>query len=252
MLTSLLSALDLSLAELALCMLAVFIAALVRGFAGFALTALIVASLTLILPPKELIAIAFFLEAVASFLMVRGGLALADRKIAVTLLLGNLVGWPIGVALTNAMSPDASRFAALALIMSLTVLQLAKITPPKIDGLPMRLGAGLGAGIATGIAGVGGLVVALYTLTSKRPPPVMRATLVLYLFLSMFTGWIFLLHGGWLTGQAVLRAAVLAPFVVLGVLLGSRLFSPSLQPFYKRFCLVLLLGLSLLGLARLL
>lgn len=130
--------LQLSPGHLAIVMGAIFIAGLVRGFAGFGMTALIVASLALILSPKELIAVAFFLEMAASLLLVRGGLALADRKIAGILLVGNWLGWPIGIALTNALAPDASRLAALALIMVLTLLQLAKIKPPKVDGLAAR------------------------------------------------------------------------------------------------------------------
>ncbi len=244
--------LQLSPIDLAIVAAAIFVAGLVRGFAGFGMTALIVASLALILSPKELIAVAFFLEMTASVLMVRGGWRDADRKVAGILLLGNWLGWPIGIALTNALSADASRLTALSVIVGLTLLQLAKIRPPKVDGLGVRAGAGMGAGIASGLAGVGGLVVALYTLTSDREPRVMRATLVLYLFLSMFSGWIFLLYGGWLDSLVFYRAGVLAPITVAGVLGGAALFQPSLQPFYRRFCLFLLLALSLLGLARLL
>lgn len=252
MLSQLSATLQLSELELLITLAAVFIAGLVRGFSGFGMTALIVASLSLFLPPKELIAVAYFLELAASVLLVRGGWVIADRKIAITLLFGNWLGYPFGVALTNWLAPDSSRFAALSIIMGLTVLQLAKIRPPSIDGLPMRVGAGFGAGLAAGLAGVGGLVVALYTLISDREPKVMRATMVLYLALSISTGWIFLHFGGWLTALTLWRAAVLLPVAVLGVLGGARLFRPSLQPFYRRFCLLLLLGLSLLGLARLL
>ncbi len=244
--------LQLSPGQLAIVVVAIFTAAMVRGFAGFGMTALIVASLALVLSPKDLIAVAYFLEMAASLLLVKGGLVFADRKIAGTLLVGNWLGWPIGITLTNALAPDSSRLTALLLITGLTLLQLTKIRPPKLDGMAMRTGAGLSAGIASGLAGVGGLVVALYTLTSDREPKVMRATLVLYLFLSMFTSWIFLYLGGWMTALVLYRAAVLAPVTVLGVLAGSALFRPSLHRFYRRFCLFLLLALSLLGLARLL
>lgn len=252
LLSGLSQALHLSEIELLITLAAVFIAGLVRGFSGFGMTALIVASLSLFLEPKELIAVAYFLEMAASLLLVRGGWALADRKIAVTLLIGNWVGYPFGIALTNALAPDASRFAALSIIMGLTLLQLARVRPPSIDSLPMRAGAGIGAGLASGLAGVGGLVVALYTLISDREPKVMRATMVLYLALSIFTGWIFLYFGGWLTEVTLKRAAILLPITVLGVLGGAGLFRPALQPFYRTFCLILLLGLSLLGLGRLL
>lgn len=51
--------------------LAVFAAGMVRGFAGFALSALVMASIALIIPPVELIAVCWVLEMSASLLLVR-------------------------------------------------------------------------------------------------------------------------------------------------------------------------------------
>ena len=50
-----------------------FCAGLVRGFTGFALSAIVMASAALILSPLALIPICWWLELVASAMMLRGG-----------------------------------------------------------------------------------------------------------------------------------------------------------------------------------
>ncbi len=60
-----------------------FVAGVVRGFSGFALSAMVMAMAVLILPPVELIAMCWWLEMTASVLMMKGGWADADRGVAV-------------------------------------------------------------------------------------------------------------------------------------------------------------------------
>ena len=74
-----------------------FCAGLVRGFTGFALSAIVMASAALILSPLALIPICWWLELVASAMMVRGGWKDADKGAAVTLWLGSAVAVPIGL-----------------------------------------------------------------------------------------------------------------------------------------------------------
>ena len=72
-----------------------FCAGLVRGFTGFALSAIVMASAALILSPLALIPICWWLELVASAIMVRGGWKDADKGAAVTLWLGSAIAVPI-------------------------------------------------------------------------------------------------------------------------------------------------------------
>jgi len=236
--------------HLILCAGAIFIAAVVRGFAGFALSALIMASLVVIIPPVDLIPVCFMLEATASLLMFRGGLRDADMRIVWGLVIGSAVGLPIGLSLTTTVPVETSKLIALVLLILLAAMQLLRIRLRFLATTPGLYSSGLTAGIATGLASIGGMVVALYVLSQERSARNMRGSLVTYLFLGMFTSTIYLLLFGVLTSVSVQRALVFAPFVIAGVLIGSWLFRPSLEGFYKRFCLLLLLGLSLISLLR--
>ena len=88
--------LDLTEIEIAALVLITFTAGLVRGFSGFALSAMVMASAVLILPPVELIPICWWLEMSASLLMARGGWRDADRGVVKGLVIGSALGLPLG------------------------------------------------------------------------------------------------------------------------------------------------------------
>jgi len=237
--------------QLLVCAGAIFLAAIVRGFAGFALSALIMASLAVIIPPIDLIPICFILEGAASMLMFRGGLKEADMSVVWGLVIGSAVGLPVGLSLTTSIPLETSKLIALVLLIILAVMQLMRIRLRFLASRPGLYSAGLTAGIATGIASIGGMVVALYVLSQESAARNMRGSLVMYLFLGMFTSLVFLIWFDLLTQLSAQRAAVFAPMVIIGVLIGSWLFRPSLESLYKRFCLALLIVLAMAGLVRL-
>jgi uncharacterized membrane protein YfcA len=228
-----------------------FCAGLIRGFTGFALSAIVMASAALILSPLALIPICWWLETVASAMMVRGGWKDADQGAAVTLWLGSAVTVPIGLYFTQNVSAELSQTVALCLILVLAVTQLANMRLAFLNTRAGLVSAGIGAGIATGLASVGGMVVALYVLSSDRNPRQMRAALVMFLFLGTITTFVTLLLFGVLDKIAMLCAATLTIPTSLGVFAGKRLFTPNFEPYYRPICLSLLVGLSMVGLIRL-
>ncbi|OUR77191.1 hypothetical protein A9Q83_11785 [Alphaproteobacteria bacterium 46_93_T64] len=229
---------------------AVFLAGLVRGFAGFALSAILMSSVVFILPPVELIPLCFVLEAAASLFMLRGGMKSADMSVVWVLAIGSAIGVPIGLYATVSISPEISKLVALIIIMTLTFAQLFNFAPRALGTKAGLYASGLIAGIVTGLASVGGMVVALYVLSSKAHPETMRSSLVMFLFLGMFTSLIYMLLYGVLDYQAMQRGMVFTPIVLTGVYSGSRLFRLSFVKYYKQFCLLLLITLSFVGMLK--
>lgn len=225
-------------------------AGIVRGFSGFALSALIMASAVVILAPVELIPMLWWLEMSASLMMMKGGWADADRKTAYGLVLGGAVGWPFGLWLTTSLDISTSKAVALSIIVVLAALQLAKIRLPFLASRPGLLGSGVVSGIASGLASVGGMVVALYVLASDASARSMRGSLVLYLFLSSIMSMFIMLWFGVMTGTSVTRGLIFAIPTVFGVFLGQQLFIERLATYYRPFCLVLLCALAGAGLIR--
>lgn len=219
-------------------------AGLVRGFSGFALSAVVMASAASFVPPVKLIPICWWLEISASVLMVRGGIAQADRRIVGGLVLGSAIGLPMGLMLTLALPATISKAAALVLLTALALMQLARVELKFLATTPGLLGSGVGSGIATGIAGVGGMVVALYVLVQNMPARVMRASLVMYLFLASAISIVTHFWFGTMDWLAILRGWSFVPITMIGVWLGGKLFNPVWEPYYKPFCLILLIVLA--------
>ena len=228
----------------------VFIAGLVRGFAGFALSATVMAGIAAIIPPVELIPICFILKGAASVAMFRGGMKDADMKIVWALAIGSAIGVPIGLLATTSVDIEVSKIIALLIVLTLTIAQLCKLQPKFLATKGGLYGSGVLAGIATGLASVGGMVVALYVLASDTNPKNMRASLVMFLFIGMFTslGYLFLYEV--MTYKAFWRGVTMVPIVLLGVFLGNLLFRPAYTHLYKRICLLLLIFLAVAGLTK--
>lgn len=226
------------------------LAGVVRGFSGFALSAMVMATAIVILPPVELIPMLWWLEMSASLLMMKNGWAEADRKMAFGLVIGALLGWPIGLWLTLSLPVEISKALALSVIVVLAASQLAKIKLTFLASKPGLYGTGIVAGIVSGVAHVGGMVVAFYILAANQPARVMRASLVLYLFLGSASSMIVLLLFGVMDFSGISRGLVFALPTMFGVLLGQQLFTDRLSAYYRPFCLVLLIGLATVGLIR--
>ncbi len=241
---------DLTPAEITTVGVVVFLAAIVRGFSGFALSALVMASLAVMIPPVELIALCWFLEMAASVLMVRGGASEADKNIVIGLVSGSIVGTPIGLALTTTVPVSISKMIALTVICALAILLLGKMRWGFLATRPGLYLSGLTAGIVTGLASVGGLVVTLYVLSQDMPARVIRASLVIFLFVSSSASFFYLIFYGLMTSTIAARAVFTVPLVLAGVFVGKLIFRPSMERYYKRFCLLLLIALAIFGLLR--
>jgi uncharacterized membrane protein YfcA len=241
---------DLSAQEFAILTVIVIVAGIVRGFSGFALSAIVMASAVIILPPVQLIPICWCLEMTASFLMAKGGWQEADRGVVMGLVIGSTVGVPFGVLLTTSISPEVSKLVVLSLIIVLALTQLAKIRLAFLATKPGLYGSGFAAGVATGLASVGGMVIAIYVLSQNAAAAKMRAALVLFLFISSLTTVITLLWFGVMNSTAFARGLSLALPTMLGVMMGQWLFIPRFAAYYRPFCLSLLCALAGAALVR--
>lgn len=244
------ASLSLSGAEYLFLAVICFCAGIVRGFSGFALSALVMAVAVSVLPPVELIPMLWFQEMSASLLMARGGWRDANRMLVALLVVGTWIGWPLGLTLTTTLPVEQSKIIALIVILTLAALQLGRLRIPGLDTKPGAFLSGAVAGVVSGLAHVGGMVVALYVLAQGSAARSMRGTLVLYLFISAFGGLLIQLSFGVMDQTGVFRGLAFAPVTLIGVWLGSRLFSPRWEPYYRPFCLGLLIFLAAVGLIR--
>ena len=98
---------------------------------------------------------------------------------------------------------------------------------------------------------IGGPPVLLYLLSGNDPPQVNRANIVTYYFLTQFLLIVIVLATGVAGFDALARAVVLFPVMVLGAWVGGRAFHGlASERLYRNVALVILFATGLFGLLR--
>lgn len=241
---------NLSPAVLAYCLVAVFIAGLIRGYCGFGFSALVVASLTLVLPPVEVIPFVLLLEIAASAGMLPAVWRSVDWRLIGWLFAGYAIGAPLGLyALVNV--PEAMvRVTISLIILVISAALLRGIVFRAANHAGSIATTGVVAGAVNGVSAVGGLPVVLLMLANASSAAVTRASIVAFLFLGDIYATGFTLGSGLITRDVLIRFVILLVPMFLGVLLGSRQFVRSNPKSFKTLALWLLIGLASIGLVR--
>lgn len=235
----------------AMMIFAAFGAGIIRGFAGFALSAFFMAILASFVPPIELVPMMWFMEMSASLLLMKGGWKDANRRMAMILAIMAGIGLPVGLLMTLNLPDGVSKMLALCILMALALLQLARIRIPFYTTPAGPYIAGFGGGMATGLAGLGGMFIAVYVLSRELPAREMRGTMNIFMLVAPALGLIAHLSLGTMDQTATARGLFFMLFSLAGVLVGQAMFTPKYERYYKPVCLTLLIGLAVLGIARL-
>ena len=244
------SLLNLSAEGLAFCAAIFLCAGFVRGYSGFGMSAVIMASLTFILPPSDLVPITIGLEIAASMGQARGIWRDINWRILGALCVGALIGNPIGVYILANFGAEQVKGGLLAFIL------LASLLLWFSPSVSLRLSAcmlamtGFASGIVNGAAGVGGLVVALAFTAGRVPAATVRAVFIAYLFAIDLWGSLLLQLNGLFDVTALARIGFAIPIMAIGVWLGGRRFLSTSPQSFRTFVLVLLSVICTVGLLK--
>lgn len=208
-------------------------AGVLRGFAGFGYSAIVVATLTPFVNPGPLVIALLTLELLASAGMLRNTSLKADRPWFMAILLGNGIMVPIGVMALAWLDPAWLRVViSVALLVGASAVR-ATVGHPLPPGAPLRCATGITSGLLNGLAGSGGIVAALVMAAAGVPPGAMRATIIIALFwMSAYS----LLWGGILSvaSQSALALDEALRWILIlwlpmqaGMRLGSHWFERS-------------------------
>jgi uncharacterized membrane protein YfcA len=97
---------QLSLIEIYFIIFTVFIASIVRGFNGFGFSAICISGFSFILPAIEIIPIILILEVIISIFMVPYIWNKIDWNFVLKILMGIVIGSPIGLYLLTYLNPE--------------------------------------------------------------------------------------------------------------------------------------------------
>lgn len=235
---------------LALSSAAILLAAIVRGFSGFGFSLLSITAISLIMPVAEIVPSIFLLEVAASLNLVPGIWREIHWKSLRWLMLGYVVGLPVGTyALINAPADPAQILLGI-FVIGTAVLMLRGFRLEQTPGAAASTGTGAASGVLNGAFGIGGPPVVLFYLSTPGAAAIGRASIIFFFLFTDLLGVAYFATQGLVTGQSFVQFVFWMPTLLVGVWIGAHGFRRMNQATFRRWVLVILIALAVLGMAK--
>ena len=229
-------------------LVAAFFAGLVRGFTGFGTAMVYLPVAGQMLSPVEAIATLIVMDLLGPLPLLPRAWRDADRPELARLAIALAVGLPIGVFVLTILDPTVFRYAVSLLALVLLVLLVGGVRYYGPFTPPLLFGAVSFGGFLAGSVGMGGPPVIMLYMASPKPPSVIRANTLIYLFLTD-VGLIFTFAiSGLLTATTVIIGLLVAIPYTTASILGARIFNPNAERAYRTVAYVIIALSALSGL----
>jgi len=247
---SLLNFVNLELNNFVIFALIILIASIVRGFNGFGFSAISVSGLSFLLPPIEIVPIILLLEVFVSIFMVPYIWNKIDWKFVAQILIGIIIGSPIGLFLLKYLSSQVTHFLICLVVIFFSLLLMRGYTNLKINNLISKILTGIVSGIANGFSTLGGLPVALFLLVTSIQPAIIRGSLAALFFLTDIYAFVLSFFGGIIDLTTIYRVLSIIIVLPLGVYIGDKFFTKAKEATYRKVVFYFLILISVFGIIR--
>ena len=243
----------LPLATLGLALTAAFVAAFVRGLAGFGMAILLVPLLGLMILPVEAVVVSNLLGLLIGLVGLRRIWADADRAGVLTIGALAMIATPFGLALLHATDPAWARM--LIALVAVLAFVMVLLPPRPVGHRPHRaetVATGVTAGVLTGFAGMPGPPVVPYYLRQAIPAVRARASMLAVFFATSLSSSVAGLGMGMAGPRHGLLALALFGPILVGNWLGGHAFGRASDQAWRWVVALLLAASGIAALARLL
>ncbi|MFN8983268.1 MAG: sulfite exporter TauE/SafE family protein [Alphaproteobacteria bacterium] len=227
------------------------VAGLMRGFAGFGSAMLMAPIFAMLFGSADMVVTVVAIELIVSFQLFPQVRHHADWRLLTPMSIAACAAMPLGVWLLASIDKDTIITSVSAVIVFFVVIMWTgwRYKGPRSKPATILVGAISGAMMAT--TSVGGPPVLLYLLSGNDPPQVNRANIVTYYFLTQFLLIAIVMASGVAGVNALIRAFILLPVMVLGAWIGGRAFHGiGSEQLYRQTALAILFATGIFGLLR--
>ena len=228
----------------------VFFAALLRGFTGFGFGLAAVPLLSLALAPARVVPFVVALQVIVGVGGLRGAWRLCDWRAVRGLSPGLALGTPAGVAMLTAFRADPVRLAIGGIILGSVLLLWRGFRLPPRPSPVVTAAFGIAAGVMSGLASMGGPPVLVYLMARSHSASVVRASSIVYFFLSSLVSVTLMLWQRLIDGEIVLWALASVPVLIAGTYAGNWGFGRATPRHHRIAALATLSVLAVLLIAR--
>ena len=245
-----LSYFELSLVEIYFIVFVVFVASIIRGFNGFGFSATCISGFSFILPAIEIVPIILALEVIISIFMVPYIWNKIDWRFVFKILLGIIIGSPVGLYLLKYLNPETTHLFVCLMVIFFSILLMNGYTNQKINNNYGKFFTGIVSGALNGLTTLGGMPVALFLLITSIQPAIIRGSLAALFFLTDIYAFILSFFAGIVDITTIYRIIPLIIILPIGVFIGNRFFIKSKEETYRKVVFYFLIFISILGISR--
>jgi len=242
--------LNLTLLEFLLVILTVFIASIIRGFNGFGFSATCISGFSFVMPAVEIVPIILILEVLISIFMAPYVWNKIDWNFVFKILLGIIIGSPIGLYLLKYLSPQTTHLYVCLIIIFFSILLMKGYSNKKINNNGSKIFIGIISGTLNGLTTLGGMPVALFLLVTSIQPAVIRGSLAALFFLTDIYAFVLSFFGGIVNLITIYRTLPLIILLPIGVYIGDKFFVKSKEILYRKVVFYFLIIISVFGIFR--
>jgi hypothetical protein len=237
-------------AALAICAIAL-VSGTARGFSGFGSALIFMPLASSMAAPRLIAALLLIIDFVAAAPLVPHAWKHADRKATAVIVLGALIGVPIGTWFLSRLDPVTTRWIISAFVCALLLLLLSGWRYQGKDHAALSVGIGGLSGFCSGLAQTGGPPIVGYWLGRPIASVVARANILLFFGASDFFSVVSYALTGLITLDAIRFSFLVGPVYAIGVLLGASLFGRASETLFRAICYVLIAAAVVIGLPAL-
>jgi uncharacterized protein len=231
-------------------LIAIFLAAVVRGYSGFGFSLLSVTALSLVYPTAKIVPVIFLLELAASLHLLPSIWKDIHWRSLLPLAIGCLVATPFGVWALASLDANMMQLALSAFVLIAVALMWAGYALKSMPGPILSTAVGAASGLANGAFGIGGPPVVLFYFSSPAGNIAGRASLIAFFLITDAIGLVNLARYDLVGKDTFWLAALFAPCLFAGVWLGARSFKNADQDTFRKMVLIIMALLAVIGAAK--
>jgi uncharacterized membrane protein YfcA len=173
-----------------------------------------------------------------------------DWNLIIKILIGIIVGSPIGLFLLKYLPPELTHLIICLVIIFFAILLMTGYSNQKINNNYAKISTGFIAGTINGFSLLGGMPIALFLLVTKIQPAIIRGSLAALFFLTDTYAFVLSFFAGIVDITAIYRTVPLIIVLPIGVYIGDKFFVKSKEKTYRKVVFYFLIFISIFGIFR--
>ena len=211
--------------ELFFSLLIVVAASTVIGTVGFGFSLVAAPVLLFYLEPQQVVVVANSLIALLMIMVLARTWNNLEFKASMGLVLGGMAATPIGVLVLNSASPSALRITIAIMIIILGLFSLKNVQLPFVQSKMSGPVFGFLTSLAVTTIAIGGPLGAIYSISQRWKPDMVRASLALFFLASDLVAFPLYAATGLVEKDTLANIGLLIPGLIIGFFMARMIIT---------------------------